>query len=234
MRGAVHYDSYEDFLTKMEQNFKEMYRVLELGRYCCVNIADYTYEDKIYPIPFDFHHLLTEVGFIYEDDIIWQKPDGMSNSKRFGCFIQNPYPLYYHPAQIYEHILIFRKGREVQHYQSNKVDWRKYMQYKSNIWKLQPEGDNEHCAIFPEMLPELLITLYSYQFDTVLDPFLGSGTTMKVAINLNRNCIGYEIEPKYIDLIKNKVGWSQQELEGEIKYEIIHQTTLNNEATNMW
>lgn len=223
MRGAVNYESYEKFLELMQIHFNEMFRVIAGGRYCCINIADYCKDGKIYPIPFDFHHQLTKAGFVYEGDIIWQKPSGMTSSKSFGCFVQNPYPMYYHPATIYEHILIFRKWRDFTHFRrGGEIDWTKYIDdYKTNIWKIQPDSDEEHGAIFPEKLPELLMTFYSYPHDIILDPFLGTGTTMRVARAMNRSCIGYEIEEKYLEKIKCKVGWNQQNLTELIEYSVI-------------
>ena len=77
-----------------------------------------------------------------------------------------------------------------------------------------------HPAPFPEMLPERLIKLYTIQGDVVLDPFGGSGTTMKVARDLKRNSVIYEVNAKYMELIKNNVGWNNATLNSGVKYEI--------------
>ena len=63
--------------------------------------------------------------------------------------------------------------------------------------------------MFPQALPEALIKLYTYEGETVLDPFLGSGTTIKVAKNLKRNSIGYEINKAYLGIIKSKIGYKE-------------------------
>ena len=77
-----------------------------------------------------------------------------------------------------------------------------------------------HPAPFPDMLPERLIKLYTIEGEMVLDPFGGSGTTMKVARDLERNSIIYEINPAYIEIIKNNVGWKNTTLDSGVKYKI--------------
>ena len=76
-----------------------------------------------------------------------------------------------------------------------------------------------HPAPFPDELPSRLIQLYTVEGETVLDPFGGSGTTMKVARNLKRNSFLYEINSEYIDLIKENVGWNSP-LDSDTRYEI--------------
>ncbi len=78
--------------------------------------------------------------------------------------------------------------------------------YPTNVLHLATECSNKnHSAAFPASLPEWFIKLFTNEFDTVLDPFMGSGTTILVARNLNRNAIGIEIVPEYFEIIKNKI-----------------------------
>lgn len=219
-------NEYEIYLKMMYQVFKECYRVLEDGRYICVNICDIISGSKKYPIPCHYVGLLQKTGFEYRDDIIWKKPKGGSKyssgaMKRFGTLIQNPYPMYYHPNNIYEHILVFRKGKfdykkiskEEKKLAKLDIEYIK-CRWNSDIWEMNPETKNAytkdtHPAMFPEELPEALIKLYTYEGETVLDPFLGSGTTSKVAKILNRNSVGYEINEDYLGIIKSKIGFGR-------------------------
>src|SRR5690606_14444067 len=73
-----------------------------------------------------------------------------------------------------------------------------------------------HIAMFPEELPYRLIKMFSFIGDTVLDPFLGSGTTSLVAKKLNRNSVGYEINPEFKPFIEKKLGVGQPELSQDI------------------
>ncbi len=81
--------------------------------------------------------------------------------------------------------------------------------------------------MFPEELPKRLIKMFSFVGDTILDPFLGSGTSTLAAKNLNRNSVGYEINEKILSLIKEKVGINKKELFQNADFEIIKQKPLN-------
>lgn len=111
----------------------------------------------------------------------------------------------------YEFILIFKK-----HGKSPKVspeikeksvltkeEWKEYF---SGHWYFKGEKQTEHEAMFPDELPYRLIKMFSFVGDTVLDPFLGSGTTLKVALELERNGIGYEINPDFLEVINKKLN----------------------------
>jgi len=78
----------------------------------------------------------------------------------------------------------------------------------NSIWEMNPAKAKKegHPAPFPEELPRRLIKLYSFVGDTVLDPFMGTGTTLQAAINLNRNSIGYEVSEEYMKLAETKVS----------------------------
>ena len=221
--GSIH--EYEVYLRAMRQVFSECYRVLEEGRYCCINVSDVISGEAKYPIPSHFVGILQRAGFTYRDDIVWKKPSGVGakstggSGKRFGTFIQNPYPMYYYPNNIYEHILIFRKGKfdfkaiSAEEKEKARIDIEEAKKRWSNdIWEMVPETKNKynkdtHPAMFPEELPEALIRLLTYPGETVLDPFLGSGTTTKVARQLERNSIGYEINLSYLPVIEEKTGF---------------------------
>ena len=97
-----------------------------------------------------------------------------------------------------------------------------------SVWDMRVSLSKGHPAPFPDLLPERLIKLYTIEGDSVLDPFGGSGTTMKVARDLKRNSIIYEINPAYIEIIKDKVGWSNTTLDSEVIYDI----KITNPITN--
>jgi site-specific DNA-methyltransferase (adenine-specific) len=223
-------DDFDDYLREMEAVFRECYRVLEKGRYICVNICDVISHECKYPIPAHYVILLQRAGFEYREDIIWRKPIGVGRNrnggagKRFGVFIQHPYPMYYFPNNVFEHILILRKGRfdykqvrdEDKEQAAIEIEEAK-RRWCSDIWEMHPETKNQymqlsHPAMFPEELPEALIRLYTYKGETVLDPFLGSGTTTKVAESLGRRSIGYELNRSFLPLIREKTGIAPNDL----------------------
>lgn len=101
---------------------------------------------------------------------------------------------------------------------ANWVDREKA--YPTNVLHLATETKNKnHSAVFPEALPEWFIKLFTVEYDTVLDPFMGSGTTIRVAQKMNRNSIGIEILPEYYDLASKQVKVQQRTLlESGIEY----------------
>lgn len=78
--------------------------------------------------------------------------------------------------------------------------------YPTNVLHLATECSNKnHSAVFPETLPEWFIKLFTEEGDTVLDPFMGSGTTLRVAKRLKRNSIGIDIVPEYYEMVKSEL-----------------------------
>lgn len=211
-------NEFHEYLQEMQLVFNECFRVLQNGRYLCVNISDIISNDAKYPIPAHFVLLLQRSGFEYREDIIWRKPSGLGSSKRFGLLVQHPYPMYYYPNNVFEHILVFRKGKfdykklTLEDKQNAAIDLGEAKRrWQSDVWDFNTETKNQHNkdshpAMFPEELPEAFIKLYTYPGETVLDPFLGSGTTTKVGALLERQTVGYEINEAYLPLIRRKSG----------------------------
>ncbi|MGI8739420.1 MAG: DNA-methyltransferase [Gammaproteobacteria bacterium] len=87
------------------------------------------------------------------------------------------------------------------------------MAYPTNVLHMATEcGNRNHSAVFPEALPEWFITLFTEENDLVLDPFMGSGTTLRVAKCLNRNSIGMEIQQEYYQIFMNQPSTRQHNL----------------------
>ncbi|PWH17076.1 MAG: site-specific DNA-methyltransferase [Anaerolineae bacterium] len=217
------YQSYDQYLQILGEVAKEAYRVLQNGRIAVLNIDDMLVDGEKFPIVADATHLFLQAGFRYRDRIIWKKPDGyLRISRRSGVMLQNPYPMYYYPDNTLESILIFQKGKF--NYRSipdavrlaSKIDLERFQKEKwyMTLWEMVnvlPNSELEKdIAAFPEELPYRIISLFSYVGETVLDPFVGSGTTMKVARLLGRNSIGIEIKESLIPIIRKKIGFEGQ------------------------
>lgn len=213
------FNSYEQYLGVLKKVASELYRVLQQGRVFVLNIDDMLVNGKKYPITADTIKIFQEAGFNYRDRIIWKKPDGyLRISKRSSVLLQNPYPMYFYPDNLLESIIIFQKGKfnyktiSKETREKSKIDIKEFQNNKwyRTIWEITnvlPGNTIEKgIAAFPDELAYRLIKLFSYYGETVLDPFLGSGTTMKMANLLNRNSIGYEIVRDLESVIKKKVG----------------------------
>ncbi|HET55195.1 MAG TPA: site-specific DNA-methyltransferase [Ignavibacteria bacterium] len=217
------FTNYEKYLNVLTQFSKEAYRVLQEGRIFALNIDDMLVDGTKYPIVADSTRIILNAGFNYRDRIIWKKPDGyLRISKRSGVLLQNPYPMYYYPDNLLESIVIFQKGKfnyrsiskeireiskvDTKEFQNN--NWHKTLWEMTNV--LPGSYLEKNVAAFPEELPYRIIKLFSYVGETVLDPFTGSGTTLKVARLLKRNSVGYEIIRDLENIIKKKVGFDGQ------------------------
>ncbi len=227
------FQSYEAYLESMRAVAQEIWRVLEEGRVACIVCDDVLVDGERYPVVADMTRIFLEAGFRYRDRIVWLKPEGYIRiSRRSGVILQHPYPLYYYPDNVQESVLIFQKGRfDYQRIcagrrEESRIDLVEYQKQKwyLNVWQitnvLPLQGRlEEGIAAFPEELVRRLMLLFSYKGETVLDPFLGSGTTMRVAYRLGRPCIGYEIDSELLPIIRAKVGVDSPSLLDDVRFE---------------
>lgn len=209
------YQDYSDYLDWLDKIFKEVLRVTKPGGFCGIVIGTVLMNGRHYPVPFDTISRLTGSGWEFHQDIIWHKCT--AGIKRAGVTIQKPYPGYFYPNIMTEYILIFRKpgppiykGRTDEEKEGAKYPINRLftMDVANNVWHIAPvpPGFLDHPAPFPEEIPYRLIQMYSYPGDLVLDPFLGSGQTTKVARWLNRKFVGYEVLQKYVELATRRLS----------------------------
>jgi DNA modification methylase len=105
------FSSYEEFLNLIRSVTRELFRVLAEGRIACFVTQDVRVDGTLYPICSDIIKIMVGEGFRYRDKIIWRKPEGYVRiSRRSGVLVQHPYPMYFHPDNIFEEILVFQKG----------------------------------------------------------------------------------------------------------------------------
>jgi DNA modification methylase len=218
------FKNYAQYLGVLRRVAKELFRVLQKGRIVVLNIDDMLIDGEKFPIVADATKIFQESGFKYRDRIIWKKPDGyLRISRRSGVILQNPYPMYFYPDNLLESILIFQKGdkfdyksipKEIK--EASKIDKKEFLENKwyMTLWEMNnvlPGSPLEkNIAAFPYELPYRMIKLFSYKGETVLDPFVGSGTTMKAARDLGRNSIGIEIKKSLVPIIKEKLGFANK------------------------
>lgn len=225
------HDSYENYINNLNLVWKECYRTLHNGCRLCVNIGDqfaravYYGRYKVIPIREEIIKFCENIGFDYMGAVIWQK---VTTSNTTGGGVQMgsyPYPRNGILKLDYEFILIFKKlGDAPKHTKEqkelSKMTAEEWNTFFAGHWNFTGARQNGHIAMFPEELPRRLIKMFSFVGETVFDPFAGSGTTALAAKNLDRNSIGYEINPEFIPFIKEKLEVHQQDLNGTI-YEFV-------------
>ena len=209
-------DSYEDYINNLNLVWKECKRVLHEGCKLCINIGDqfarsvYYGRYKIIPIRTEIIKFCESVGLDYMGAIIWQKVTTCNTTGGASIMGSFPYPRNGILKLDYEFILLFKKLGvppkvigEIK--EKSKLTQKEWNEYFSGHWNFPGERQNKHLAVFPEELPKRLIKMFTFKAETVLDPFLGSGTTTLSAKNLGRNSIGYEINKDFLPIIKEKI-----------------------------
>ena len=219
--GQIGYgQTLHEYLKDLYYVWKECYRVLRKGGRFCLNVGDQFARSIIYgrykviPIHAEFIAQCEQIGFDFMGSIIWQKKTTMNTTG--GATVMGSFP--YPPNGIveidYEFIHIFKKpgkgkrvSKEIK--EASKLTKEEWKEYFSGHWHFGGAKQIGHEAMFPDELPRRLIKMFTFIGDTVLDPFLGSGTTVKVALELQRNAIGYEINKDFLEIIKKKIGMKE-------------------------
>ena len=220
-REYSYYKTVEEYMRKMGEVFNKCFTILKESRMCIVNISPVivkrtkrTEQSYRIPLPFYFVPMMEKIGFEFLEDIIWEKPSG-SAINRNGGFHTHRKPIAYKPNIVTEYILVFKKpapfliDKVLKNDSFVKDDYE-----KTNIWKINPETKSEHPAPFPISLVDKCVRYYSYEDDTILDPFIGSGTTAVACKLTGRNFIGIELNQKYVDIANKRLQntFKQEEL----------------------
>jgi DNA modification methylase len=221
--------TYEDYLEFLKNVFLEIFRITKDGRMCVVNLSPVivaresrAHESKRLAIPFHFFAIMEEMGWKYIDDIVWVKPEGAAINRN-GGFFQHRKPVAYKPNLVSETIFVFQKpanfliDKIVRSYDKETLEKSLVNEEyeRSNVWLINPETKSKHLAPYPEKLSDNIVKYYSFYGDLVLDPFLGSGTTLVSCKKLGRKGLGYEIHEEYVVMSEkrlNKVFSIQTEL----------------------
>lgn len=212
------FNEAHDFLEKV---WAVCYNLLEDTGRLCVNLYDIpTGETGMYPNVAATIKRCLSLGYVLRETIIWHK--GASYSPPSGSW---PYPKGLLTANTYEPILVFQKPLQFRQRRKDPSDYPKEVRDASElgptehgwlmdpVWKISADREGRklgHPFTFPTEVPERLIKLYSFVGDSVFDPFVGSGTTVKVAQDLGRVGLGTELSQKYVDICKQR--FSQQGL----------------------
>lgn len=225
-------ESYDEYINSLNKVWKECYRVLYDGCRLCINIGDQFLRAihygryRVVPIREDIINYCTKtLGMDYLGAIIWQKRTTTNTTGGASVMGSFPYPRGGIISIDYEFILLFKKigqgpkvTKEIKN--KSKLTTKEWSQYFQGHWNFNGIRQIDHIAMFPIELPHRLIKMFSFIDDTILDPFLGSGTTTQAAIKLDRNSIGYEINKSFLSTIKEKVGYNKKDLFKQVEFEI--------------
>jgi len=210
----IHYNSfkddipYEKYLEFTEKWLKKAYLLMKPDGRMCLNIpldkSKGRKEAGFQSVYADIVNIAKKVGWKYFSTIIWNEGN-ISRRTAWGSWLSARAPYVIAPVEV---IIIFYKERW-QKIKNGKSDITKkeFMEWTNGLWTFSGESKKKvgHPAPFPVELPKRCIKLFSFVGDTVLDPFLGSGSTLIACALLNRKGIGVEIDENYCKLAKNRL-----------------------------
>lgn len=194
-------DEYWKMITKV---FEEVYRVTESGGRLVVNVANLGRKPYI-PFSKYFIEIILEIGFLMRGEIIWQKSKGANANFAWGSWLSPSNPVI---RDIHEYCLVFSKDSMKNSTKGEPtIEKEEFMESTLSIWNISPARAKKigHPAPFPVDLAKRFINLYSFKNDLILDPFIGSGSTAIAAKLLHRDYIGYELNPEYVEIAKNRL-----------------------------
>jgi site-specific DNA-methyltransferase (adenine-specific) len=223
--------SYEEYLSSINAVFRECVKKLTPDGKLIVNIMPLLLTGKntkfnrrvTKSVLTDLEQFMDSLGNMYFHSLfIWDKRKAV----RFSSWGSYPHPPNFLSSFPWEWIIVFSKGGKRPPVdpaikEASKISHEEFTNWVQNsIWDFQPASAKQegHPAPFPEELPRRCIRLYSFVGDTILDPFAGSGTTLKVARELERNSIGYEINPVFEKLIREKIGATETEAKDSFEF----------------
>lgn len=234
----------EDEYAKMIMPiYRETFRVLKPGRRAVVNVSNVPLLTDDGMIVGEYGRITTDimryVGFDLAACIIWDK--GRCRQPTGACGTM-PYPASPVLLDNWEYILVFHKPGKADYShavgterEKSKLSSEFMKDTIQTVWSFKPDTNHDgHPAPYPVELPRRVISLYSFVNERILDPFGGSGTTAIAALELDRSVYLYELEEKYISVIKRRVGWGQDSLFGrKIIYELIEQDKANPKISKL-
>lgn len=222
LESADGYLAFEQMHRVLDRVWDEIYRILKNGGFACINIGDAARtlngNFMLYPNAARIISYLLGIGFTALPKILWRKQTNAPN-KFMGSGMLPPGA---YVTLEHEYNLIVRKGPkrefskidEKQMRKESAFFWEERNVWYSDVWmdlkgtaqKLTGAESRLRSAAYPFDVPYRLINMFSIKGDIVVDPFLGTGTTMYAAIAAGRNCIGFEIEEGFRDIIRSKIN----------------------------
>ena len=220
--------NYKIFIGSLLKVWMECERVLKPNGKLAINTPlipmkknsyNSHYNRHIFDLNADIQHSILyreDTKMFLMDTYIWERSNGTKNLM-FGSY---PYPKNFYAQNYCEFITIYVKDglpannvdKEIK--ERSKLTEKEWVEYTSQVWRIPIPNKSDvafgkHSAIMPEEIVKRCVRLFTFEGDIVLDPFAGSGSTLKVAEDLNRNYVGYEIMPEYEVIIQKKLNSRQ-------------------------
>lgn len=189
-------ETFEEYLEMLGRVWVESYLILEPGAKIVVNVANLGRSPYV-DLRGAVARQLIETGFFGRGEIIWKKGEGASGSCAWGSWRSPSNPTL---RDLHEYLLVFSKPpwKRVRTGEAT-ISRDDFLRDTLSVWNVAPESAKRvgHPAPFPVELARRVINLFTFQYDLVVDPFIGSGTVGVAAEELERRWIGFETNPEY-------------------------------------
>ncbi|MEO0109458.1 MAG: site-specific DNA-methyltransferase [candidate division WOR-3 bacterium] len=196
--------SYEDYLQWTEKWLKRCYEVLKDDGRFCLNIPLDKNKGGQQSVYADITTLAKRIGFKYHSTIIWNEGN-ISRRTAWGSWLSPSAPYVIAPVEVI--VILYKEKWKKKNHGKTDITKEEFLSWTNGVWNFSGESKKRvgHPAPFPLELPKRCIKLFSFIGDTVLDPFLGSGTTLIACVLTKRKGIGVEIDENYCKIAKQRL-----------------------------
>ena len=197
--------SYEEYLRWTEEWLRKALKLMKPDGRMCLNIPLDKNKGGQQSVYADITTIAKGVGWKYHSTIIWNEGN-ISRRTAWGSWLSASAPYVIAPVETI--VVLYREMWKKRRRGKSDITREEFIEWTNGLWTFSGESKKKigHPAPFPVELPKRCIKLFSYVGDTVLDPFVGSGSTIIAAHKLNRKAIGVEIDEKYFQLAIERVS----------------------------
>ncbi len=201
-------DDYGHYLVWTHQWLARCYEWLKPDGRMCLNILLDKNKGGQQSVGADITSMAKEIGYGYHSTVVWNEGN-ISRRTAWGSWMSASAPFVIAPVELI--VLLYRDSWKKQKRGTSDITRQEFMDWTNGVWTFNGEKATKigHPAPFPLDLPERCIKLFSYVGDTVLDPFLGSGTTLVAAKRFGRRGIGIEVAADYCELAEKRLNLTQ-------------------------
>ena len=208
--------SREEYTKLVFDACKEFKRVLKPDGRFCINVPFTMGSHSVTRLVMhEWETALLETELTIRDYIIWNQ-NNSGNDTAWGSWKSASSPWLRHQAEVI--IIGYKEQWKKLHKGESSIGSRDFTRWTLDMWSMACAHSKFHPAVFPEKLPYRCIQLFSYVGDVILDPFSGSGTTLKVARDLRRNSIGIDKSEDYCKGAKKRIGFLQATLDNSVTF----------------
>ncbi len=195
---------YEEYLHFTEKYLRRFHEILAEDGRVCLNVPLDKNKGGLQSVYADVVRIAKDVGLKYQSTIVWNEQN-ISRRTAWGSWLSASAPYVIAPVEVI--VLLYRNRWKRKERGRSTISREEFIEWTNGMWTFPGENRKAlgHPAPFPPELPLRCIKLFSYEWDLVLDPFVGSGTTMVACKMLNRRGLGIDIDRSYLEIAVGRI-----------------------------